>query len=49
MYRLNRVRKDGIIEDLKAPMWPNNPVTSRLALGSDNSAELGWLIFDNKQ
>ncbi|MDD4871887.1 MAG: hypothetical protein PHR77_15120, partial [Kiritimatiellae bacterium] len=24
---------------------PSNPITSRLALGSDNPADLGWLIF----
>ena len=33
----------------EANSWrPNNPVTSRLMLGSDNPADLGWLIFDNK-
>jgi len=25
---------------------PNNPITSRLMLGNDNPADLGWLIFD---
>lgn len=25
---------------------PNNPLTPRLILGSDNPADLGWLIFD---
>jgi hypothetical protein len=24
---------------------PSNPITSRLALGSDNPADLGWLVF----
>ena len=26
---------------------PNNPTTSRLILGSDNPADLGWLVFRN--
>ncbi|MDP2335116.1 MAG: hypothetical protein Q8N05_01455 [Bacteroidota bacterium] len=26
---------------------PNNPTTSRLMLGSDNPADLGWLVFHN--
>jgi hypothetical protein len=25
---------------------PHNPLTSRLALGSDNPADLGWLVFE---
>ncbi len=28
---------------------PNNPITSRLLLRSDNPADLGWLIFDDAQ
>ena len=34
--------------DVKADgsLWcPNNPITPRLMLGSDNPADLGWLIF----
>jgi len=27
---------------------PQNPVTPRLALGSDNPADLGWLVFENR-
>jgi hypothetical protein len=26
---------------------PNNPITPRLILGSDNPADLGWLVFKN--
>lgn len=26
---------------------PDNPLTSRLILGSDNPADLGWLVFGN--
>jgi hypothetical protein len=28
---------------------PNNPTTSRLILGTDNPADLGWLIFEKGQ
>jgi len=28
---------------------PNNPITSRLILGTDNPADLGWLVFDNTE
>ena len=29
--------------------WPhsNNPITPRLSIGSDNPADLGWLVFKN--
>ncbi len=27
---------------------PRNPLTTRLALGSDNPADLGWLVFEQK-
>jgi hypothetical protein len=27
---------------------PQNPLTSRLALGSDNPADLGWLLFERE-
>ena len=34
----------------EANSWrPNNPITSRLMLGTDNPADLGWLIFDNTE
>ena len=26
---------------------PNNPMTYRLVLGTDNPADLGWLLFRN--
>jgi hypothetical protein len=39
-----RVQKENEEEN----SWrPNNPITSRLMLGSDNPADLGWLIFDH--
>jgi hypothetical protein len=47
---LHPVRIDVRVQKGKgeANSWrPNNPVTSRLMLGSDNPADLGWLIFDN--
>ena len=25
---------------------PNNPTTSRLIIGNDNPADLGWLVFN---
>jgi hypothetical protein len=28
---------------------PDNPITSRLNLGSDNPADLGWLLFETPQ
>jgi hypothetical protein len=35
-----QTRKEG------SSAWrPNNPATSRLSLGSDNPADLGWLVF----
>ncbi|MCE5345526.1 MAG: hypothetical protein LLG13_04445 [Bacteroidales bacterium] len=50
---LNRENMDPIRMDLvirnrqgKESSWrPNNPTTSRLILGSDNPADLGWLVF----
>ena len=47
---LHPIRMDIIIqkkEGGKSSWRPNNPTTSRLILGSDNPADLGWLIFDN--
>ena len=46
---LHPVRIDVRVQKGKdeANSWrPNNPITSRLMLGSDNPADLGWLIFD---
>jgi hypothetical protein len=49
--RLHPIRMDVIVQKRtgRACSWrPNNPATSRLILGSDNPADLGWLVFDNK-
>jgi len=49
---LHPVRIDVRIQKEKGEVnsWrPNNPITSRLMLGPDNPADLGWLIFDIKQ
>lgn len=34
-------------QDRSCAWRPNNPTTSRLILGTDNPADLGWLIFKN--
>jgi len=47
---LHPIRLDVIVQDKagKIISWrPNNPTTSRLILGSDNPADLGWLVFRN--
>jgi hypothetical protein len=37
------IRKNG-----ESSSWrPHNPLTSRLVYGTDNPADLGWLVFDN--
>ena len=49
---LHPVRIDVRVQkrDGEANSWrPNNPITYRNNLGTDNPADLGWLIFDNKQ
>ncbi len=51
---VNAEKSDPIRIDVTAQMqgsgtnsWrPNNPVTGRLILGSDNPADLGWLLFE---
>ncbi len=48
--RLNPVRMDVIVQrkGRGTISWrPNNPTTSRLILGTDNPADLGWLRFVN--
>jgi hypothetical protein len=48
---LHPVRLDVIVQKragVSISWRPNNPTTSRLILGSDNSADLGWLVFHNK-
>ena len=42
------LRVDVIVQsDAGTSSWrPDNPVTSRLILGNDNPADLGWLIFN---
>jgi hypothetical protein len=45
---LHPIRVDVRIQkrDGKNCSWrPNNPVTSRLVFGTDNPADLGWLLF----
>jgi hypothetical protein len=47
---LHPVRLDVIVQKragVSISWRPNNPTTSRLILGSDNSADLGWLVFHN--
>ncbi len=42
------IRVDVIVEsETGRSSWrPDNPLTPRLILGSDNPADLGWLIFN---
>jgi len=50
MEDLHPVRMDIIVQSRTegSGSWrPNNPTTSQLILGSDNSADLGWLVFQN--
>jgi hypothetical protein len=47
---LHPIRMDVIVKtkDEGSCSWrPDNPTTERLILGSDNPADLGWLIFHN--
>ncbi len=47
---LHPVRIDVRVQKGKgeANSWrPNNPITSRLLLGEDNPADLGWLMFEH--
>ena len=47
---LHPIRTDVIVKtkDEGSCSWrPDNPTTERLILGSDNPADLGWLIFQN--
>jgi hypothetical protein len=49
--RLNPVRVDVRVQGAGAGTiaWrPQSPGTSRLALGSDNPADLGWLLFEGR-
>ena len=48
---LHPVRVDVQIQKMKGGTgsWcPNNPLTERLVFGTDNPADLGWLLFANK-
>jgi len=45
---MHPIRMDVIVQNRKGgkSSWrPNNPITPRLILGSDNPADLGWLLF----
>lgn len=48
--KLHPIRIDVIVRNGErgSSSWcPNNPLTPRLIHGSDNPADLGWLLFDN--
>jgi len=50
VVHLHPIRMDVIVHksDGGTNSWlPDNPITERLILGSDNPADLGWLIFSN--